>query len=162
MNNAIEIRLQVNLLIKEQTKQQETLVHISSILTSHDYTTQVKRQKLNEVMDALQKAHEDMNILFNIKDILLHCLRYHQIYTYANTILTYLRDCLIYMRQVTTHRVDYVDAAMTNILSPDTLPVGELGTMLRHLEVQLLSIMDLPISSDNTLHFTDITSHMFW
>ena len=81
-------------------------------------------------MDALQKANEYMNILFNITDTLMQHLRYHQIYTYAHTILAYLRDCLTYMRQVATHTMDYVDAVMTNILSPDILPVEELRTML--------------------------------
>ena len=49
--------------------------------------------------------------------------------------------------------MNYVDAAMTNILSPEILPVEDLGTMLRHIEAQLPSIMHLPISLDNTLHF---------
>ena len=104
-------------------------------------------------MGDLQKASEDMNILLNITDVLMQCLRYHQIYTYACTILSYLRYCLTYMRQVTTHTMDDVNAAMTNILSPDILPVEVLGTMLRHIEVQVSSIMHLPISLDNRLHF---------
>ena len=80
-------------------------------------------------------------------------LSYYQIYTSACTLLAYLRDCLTYMRQVTTHIMDYVDPAMTNILSSDKLPVEELRTMLRHIKVQLPSIMLLPISSDNALCF---------
>ena len=97
-------------------------------------------------MDALQKANEDMNILFNITDVLMQHLRYHQIYTYAHTILAYLRDCLTYLRQVTTHTMDNVDTVMTNILLPDILPVEELRTMLWHIELQLPSIVHLPIS----------------
>ena len=42
---------------------------------------------------------------------------------------------------------------MTNILPPNILPVDELRRMLRHIESQLPSIMHLPISSDDTLHF---------
>ena len=49
--------------------------------------------------------------------------------------------------------MDYVDAPMTNILSLYILHVEELRTMLRHIKAQLPSIMDLPISSDNTFHF---------
>ena len=63
----------------------------------------MNRQKLNEVIDALQKANEDVNKLFNIIDMLTQHLTYHQIYTYAHTILAYLRDCITYMRQVATH-----------------------------------------------------------
>ena len=42
---------------------------------------------------------------------------------------------------------------MTNIVSPDILPVEEHRSMLRHIELQLPSIMHLPISLDDTLHF---------
>ena len=52
-----------------------------------------------------------------------------------------------------THTMDYVIAAMTNILSPDILPLEELRSMLRHIELQLPSIMHLPISLDDKLHF---------
>ena len=102
-----------------------TLVNIISILNITRYTTQVNRQKLNEVMDALQKADENMNIILKITDVLTQHLRYHQIYMYAHIILAYPRDCLAYMRKVATHTLDYVDAAMTNILSPDILPVED-------------------------------------
>ena len=112
-----------------------------------------EQRKLNEEMDALKKANEDVNILFNITEILTEQLRYHQIYTYVHTILAYLRNCLTYMRQVTTHVMDYIDVAMTNILSPDLLPVEKLRSILRNIESQLPSIMHLPISSDDTLHF---------
>ena len=73
--------------------------------------------------------------------------------TYACTIFTYLRNCLTYMKQVATHTMDYVDDTTTNILSPDILPVKELKGMLRHIGSQLHSIMYLPISLDNALHF---------
>ena len=49
------------------------------------------------------------------------------------------------MRQVATHTMDHIDAAMTHILSPDILPVEELRYMLRHIELQLSPIMHLPI-----------------
>ena len=57
-------------LIQEQTKQQETLVHVISILIITKCATQVNRQKLNEVMDALQKTNEAVNTLLNNTDIL--------------------------------------------------------------------------------------------
>ena len=69
------------------------------------------------------------------------------------TILAYLRDSLSYMRQVAICTMDYVDAATTNILSPDMLPVEELKKLLRHIESELPLTMHLPISSDDTLHF---------
>ena len=82
-----------------------------------------------------------MSTLLNVTDVLTQQLRYHQIYRYAYNILAYFRDCLTYMRQVTMHTSAYLDAVMTNILSPDIHPVEELRTMLRHIEAQLLLIM---------------------
>ena len=40
-----------------------------------------------------------------------------------HTILAYFRDSLTYMGKVAIHMMDYEDAATTNILSPDILPV---------------------------------------
>ena len=57
------------------------------------------------------------------------------------------------MRQVAIHMMNYVGAATTNVLSPDTFPVEDLRNMLRHIEFELPSMMHLPISLDNTLHF---------
>ena len=74
-------------------------------------------------------------------------------YIYMCTILAYLRDYLTCMRQVTIHMMDYVDAATINVLSPDILPVEELRDMLRLIESELPSMMHLPISLGNTLHF---------
>ena len=72
----------------------ETLVHVISILNITRYATQVNRQKINKVMDALQKINHDMNILLNVTDVLAQHLRYHQIYTYAYTVFAYQRECL--------------------------------------------------------------------
>ena len=56
------------------------------------------------------------------------------------------------MRQVAIHLMDYMDAATTNVLSPDIFPVEDLRNMLIHIESELPSMMHLPISSVNTLH----------
>ena len=147
-----EIKQHVNQLIWVQSKQQETLVHVISILNITRYEAQVNRQKLNEIMGALQRSNEDLDRLFNITEALTQCIKYPQMYIYICTILAYLRDCLTCVRQVAKHTLDYVDAA-TNVLSPDILPVENLRNMLRHLESGLPSMMHLPISSDNTFHF---------
>ena len=104
-------------------------------------------------MDALQRSNEDLDGPFNITEVLTQCIRYQQMYIYMHTILAYLRDASTYMRQVSIHTMDYVDAATTNVLSPDKLPVKDLRNILRHTESELPSMMHLPISSDNTLHF---------
>ena len=76
-------------------------------------------------MQAIQKENKALNIIFNIIDSLPQHLRYQQIYTYAHTILAYLTDSLTCMRQVTTQPIDYIAAAISNILSPNILPVEE-------------------------------------
>ena len=153
MRDTWEIKQHMNQLIQEQTKQQETLVHVISILNVTRYAVQVNRQKLNEIIDGLQRSKEDLHSLFNITEVLTQCIRYQQMYIYMCTILAYLRDSLTYMRHVAIHMMDYVEAATTNILLPDILPVEDLRNMLRHIESKLFSAMHLPISLDDTLHF---------
>ena len=111
-------------LIYEHTKQ-EILVHVISILNITRYAFQVNRQKLNEMIDALQRSNEDLNRLFNITEILTQHIRYQQMYICMHTILAYLRDSLTYMRHIALHTIDYVDAATTNTLPPDNLPVED-------------------------------------
>ena len=77
----------INQLIQEQTKQQETLVNVMSILNLTRYAAQVDRQKLNEIIDALQRSNEDLNSLFNITEVLTQCIRYQQMYIHMHTIL---------------------------------------------------------------------------
>ena len=54
MRNRWEIKQNVNQQIQVQSKQQETLVHVISILNVTRYAAQVNRQKLNEIMDVVQ------------------------------------------------------------------------------------------------------------
>ena len=148
-----KIKQCVNQLIQEQTNQQETLVHVISILNVTGYRVQVNRQTFNEMIDALQTSNEDFSRLFNSTEVLTQCNRYQQMYIYMHTILAYLKDTLTYMRQGDIHTIDHVYAATTNILSPDILPVEDLRSMLRHIEYELPSTIHLPISLDDTLHF---------
>ena len=138
-------------MIQAQTKQEETLVHVISILNITRYATLVNKQKLNEIIEALQRSNEYLDRLFNSTEGLTQCIRYQQMNIYMHTILAYLRDTLTYMRQAAIHTMDYVDVATTNVLSPNILPVEDLRNMLKHIE--LPPMMHLPISSDNTLQY---------
>ena len=102
----------------------------------------------------MQRSSEDLDRLFNITEVLTqtHWIP-NKSNIYMHNILAYLRGSLTYMRQVTIHTMDYVDAATTNVLSPDIFPVADLRSMLKHIESALPSTMHLPISSDNTFHF---------
>ena len=89
---------------------------------------------MNQKRDALPRSNEDLDKLFNITEPLTQYVRYQQMYIYMCTILAYPRDSLTYMWQIAIHTMDYVDAATTNELSPDILPVKDLKNMLIHIE----------------------------
>ena len=75
-----EIMDGVNQLIQAQSKQQETLVHVISILNVIRYAAQVNSLMFNEIMDALQRSNEDLDRLFNITQDLTQQIRYQQMY----------------------------------------------------------------------------------
>ena len=54
---------------------------------------------------------------------------------------------------VSTHTMDYIDAAMTGTPSPHILPIMDLKKMLSHIGETLPSTLHLPVSSEGTLHF---------
>ena len=135
-----------------QHKQQETLVHVISVLNVTGYTTQVNRQHINLIMDAVERTHQDVTMLYNITSWLYTSLNYQQIVVNICSILANLRDSLYYMRQVAMHAMDYIDGATTGILSPHVLSIEDLRKMLIHIEEALLSTMHLPVSSEDTLH----------
>ena len=54
---------------------------------------------------------------------------------------------------VSTHTMDYIDAATSGTLSPHVLPVIDLQRMLQHITDTLPPTLHLPISPENTLHF---------
>ena len=147
------IKQRINQLIGTQHSQQETLVHIISILNITRYATQVNRQHINIVMNAAEKTHQDVTTLYNITHSLYCSLIYQQIVLHVWSILSNLRNLLYYMREVTIHTMDYTDAATTGILSPHVLPVEDLRGMLLHIEETLPLTMHLPISSEEALHF---------
>ena len=104
-------------------------------------------------MNAAEWTHQDVTTLYNITHSMYSSLSYQHIILHIHSILANLRDSLYYMREVTTHTMDYVDAATTRILSPHVLPVEDLRKMLLHIEETLPSTMYLPVSSEDTLNF---------
>ena len=146
------IKNRVNKLIAMQHQQQETLVHIISILNVTRYATQVKRNHINLVMEAVDRTHHNITMFFNITRSLCTSLNYQKIVLHICSILANLRDWLYYMRQIAMHVMDYIDAATTGILSLHVFPV-DLQKMLMHIEEALPSTMHLPVSSEDILHF---------
>ena len=97
------INKRVNQLITAQAKQQDTLVHIVSILNITRYATQINRQHINVVIDAVDRIEQDVNNLYNITNTLYTSLSYHQLVLHTISILANLRDSLSYIRTVSTH-----------------------------------------------------------
>ena len=54
---------------------------------------------------------------------------------------------------VSTHTMDYINAATSGTLSPHVLPVLDLQRMLQHIADTLPPMLHLPISPEDTLHF---------
>ena len=104
-------------------------------------------------MDAVERTHHDVTMLYNITNALYTNLNYQQIVPHIFSILANHRDSIYYMRQVAMHAMDYKDAATTGILSLHTLPVEDLRKMLIHIKEKLPSTMDLLVSSEDTLDF---------
>ena len=155
------IKNRVNQLITMQHQQQETLVHTISLLNVTRHATQVKRQHINMIMDAVERTHQGITMLYNITSSLYTYLKYQQILLHTHSILANLGNLLYYIRQVAMHVMDYKDAATTGIPSPHILSVEDLQKMLTHIEEVLPSTMYLPISSDDTPLFANTHAPMF-
>ena len=54
---------------------------------------------------------------------------------------------------ISTHTMEYINAATSGILSPHVLPIRDLQNMLRHIADTLPPTLHLPISPEDTLHF---------
>ena len=147
------IKKRVNQIITAQTMQQETIVHIVSILNITRYATEVDRQHINIIMDAIDKTVHDVNSLYNITTSLYNSLNYHQLVLHIKSVLTNLWDSLPYIRAVSMHAMDYIYTATTGTLSPHVLPIEDLKQMLSHIERTLPPTMHLPVSSEDTLRF---------
>ena len=116
------IKTCVNQLIETQWAQQETLVHIISILNVTRYVVQVNRHSINILMDKMDETSQDVNNLYNLTASLATSLSYHEIVLYIRLILANLQDSLSYIIKVSTHTMDYIDTATTGTLSPHILP----------------------------------------
>ena len=91
------IKLRTNQLISTQLDQQETLVHVISIFNVTRYATQVNRQHINILIDAMEKTHQDITTLHNITHSLYSSISYHQIVLCVRSVLANLWDSLHYM-----------------------------------------------------------------
>ena len=124
------IKTQINQLIAMQTSQCNTLVHIVSILNVTRYTTQVNRHSINNLIDAVHTTSLDIKNLYNLTTSLATSINFNQMRLHIRSVFANLQDSLHYLRTVSTHTMEYIDAATSSILSPHVLPITDLQKML--------------------------------
>ena len=147
------IKTRINQLIATQASQQETLVHIISILNVTSYATQVNRCGINALMDEVRATSHDINNLYNLTTSLATCINFHQLILHIRSVFANLHDSLNYIQTVSIHTMDYIDAATSGTLFPNVLPVVDLQRMLKHIADTLPTTLHLTISPEDTLHF---------
>ena len=152
-NDINSIKTRVNHLTMTESSQQETLIHIVSILNITMYAVQMNRQSINILMDKLDETSHDINNLYNLTTSLATSISFHQLILHLRSVYANLHNSLSYIRMVSTHTMDYVDATTSGTLSPHILPVMDLQKMLIHIKETLPLMLHLPVSSDDTLHF---------
>ena len=139
------IKTRVNQLITTQSLQQDTLVHIVSIINVIRYAVQVNRHNRNILMNKVDEMSHDINNLYNLTTSLATSISFHQLRLHIRSVLANLHDSLSCIRMVSTHTMDYIDAATSGTLSPHILPVMDLQKMLMHIEETLPLALRLPV-----------------
>ena len=136
-----------------QSSQHNTLVHIVSILNVTRYATQVNRHSINNLIDAIHTATQDINNLYNVTMSLASSITFNQMILHIRSVFANLHDSMHYLCTLSTHTMDYIDATTSGILSPHVLPVVDLQKMLQHIADTLPPTLHLPILPVDTLHF---------
>ena len=147
------IKTRIKQLIATQTSQHNTLVHIVSILNITRYATQVNRHSINNLIDAVRTTSQDINNLYNLTTSLATSITFNQMILHLRSVFGNLHDSLHHLWMVSTHTMEYIDAATSGILSPHVLPVMDPWKMLQHIADTLPPTLHLPISPEDTLHF---------
>ena len=104
-------------------------------------------------MDAVRTTSHDINNLYNLTTSLATSINFHQLILHIRSVFANLHDSLNYIQMVSTHTMDYINAATPGTLSPHILPVMDLQRMLKHIADTLPPSLHLTISPEDTLHF---------
>ena len=76
----------VNQLTETQSTQQETLVHIISILNFTQYAIQVNRHSINVIMDRVDETEHEVENLYNLTTSLATSISYHQLILHIRSV----------------------------------------------------------------------------
>ena len=69
-------------------------------------------------MDKVDETSHDINNLCNQTASLATSISFHQLILHIRSVLANLCDSLCYIRTVSTHTMDYINAATSGTLSP--------------------------------------------
>ena len=111
------INTRIKQLITTQTSHHNTLVHIVSILNITRYATQVNRHSINTLMDAVRTTSHDINNLYNLTTSLATSINFHQMILHIRSLFANLHNSLHYIQMVSTHIMEYINAATSGTLS---------------------------------------------
>ena len=104
-------------------------------------------------MDTARATSYDINNLYNLTTSLATSINFHQLILHLRSVFANLHNSLNYIQTVSTHTMDYIDAATSGTLSSHVLPVVDLQKMLTHIADTLPPMLHLPVSPDDALHF---------
>ena len=147
------IKIRINQLIITQGSHCNTIVHIVSILNITRYATQVNRHSINTLMDAVRTTSHNINNLYHLTTSLATSINFNQMILHIRSGFANLRDSLNYIWMVSTHTMEYINAATSGTLSPHVLSVIDLQRMLQHIANTLPPTLHPPVSPEDTLHF---------
>ena len=80
-----------------QSSQCDALVHIVSILNVTQYATQVNRHSINNLIDAVHTATQDINNLYNVTTSLASSITFNQMILHIRSVFPNLRDSMQYL-----------------------------------------------------------------
>ena len=104
-------------------------------------------------MDAVRTTSHAINTLYNLANSLATSINFNLMILYIRSVFANLCDSLNYIQMVSTHTMEYIDAATSGTLSPHVLPFIDLQRMLQHIADTLPPTLHLSISPDDNLHF---------
>ena len=84
--NINSIKTWINQLIVTQSSQQETLVHVISILNVTRYAAQVNRHSINILMDVAEATSHNINNLYNLTTSLATSVSFHQLILHIRSV----------------------------------------------------------------------------
>ena len=112
-------------------------------------------------MVVAEATSHDINNLYNLTTSLATSISFHQLILHIRSVFANHCDSLNYIQMVSTHTMDYSNAAKSGKLTPHILPVMALQKMLLHISDALPPMLHLPVSQMIPYIFTDTYTLMF-